>query len=722
LFLLEEEDEMKRHNLIPVFATTLVYVLFSIGSAQDCDMRSRWNQEYDPDDCTAALWHLNEGSGDTAYDASGNDNHGVFTNVAWTDSGRFIGAAVFNGSTSQITVSNSPSLNPLSLTVEAWIYPETLDHDHNIADKKELSTSGYRLTVRKVEPYLVFGAHGSVQTHMEANCWDSIPMRQWTHVAGTWDDSTKRIRVYVNGELKGENTYPGNTIATNSHDLVIGRNRTGGGVHGETFDGIIDEVRISDVARDFDPLPHGSLIVEPDTFCLDPGIRKVALTVYNQDSLAAMAIPLRHETPCPSLAVDSVTFWSTRIENWESKTVIINPDTVVLGLVADLGGGTPPLPPGEGSIGYVYFSIPCDTANVYDSCFIAWDTATVQPESQHLLFVDNHENEFIPSFASGTTFVALHRPGDVNGNCAINVGDVVYLISYLYKGGPEPRPTDAGDVNGDCSVDIGDVVYLVNYLYKGGPPPVCGCASHPELAGNCGGCRDSYDMRKTAGPAEVRLINLKSSERGKQVAVIDGSFGVDVAGVQFEFSYKPDEIHSIVPELTDRTKELELFFIATDGIFKIGIVDLSAEHVIAAGEGPLVGLNTEESGLGSLKLQKAILVDEKATPLDVVILPKEEEGSAAPRRFSLSQNHPNPFNPETEIGYGLSQASHVNLVVYDLLGRKVRTLVSEHQSAGSQSVIWDGRDEQGAQVASGVYFYRLKAGEFCAARKMIMLK
>lgn len=63
--------------------------------------------------------------------------------------------------------------------------------------------------------------------------------------------------------------------------------------------------------------------------------------------------------------------------------------------------------------------------------------------------------------------------GDVNEDLIIDVGDVVYLISYLYKNGPAPDPVEAGDVNCDDILNVGDVVYLVSYLYKGGPPPGC---------------------------------------------------------------------------------------------------------------------------------------------------------------------------------------------------------------------------------------------------------
>jgi hypothetical protein len=63
--------------------------------------------------------------------------------------------------------------------------------------------------------------------------------------------------------------------------------------------------------------------------------------------------------------------------------------------------------------------------------------------------------------------------GDCNGDGVINLGDVVYLITYLYKNGPAPNPILAGDVNCNGVVDLGDVVYLITYLYKGGPPPPC---------------------------------------------------------------------------------------------------------------------------------------------------------------------------------------------------------------------------------------------------------
>jgi uncharacterized delta-60 repeat protein len=93
-----------------------------------------------------------------------------------------------------------------------------------------------------------------------------------------------------------------------------------------------------------------------------------------------------------------------------------------------------------------------------------------------------------------------------------------------------------------------------------------------------------------------------------------------------------------------------------------------------------------------------------------------------PDQFNLSQNYPNPFNPTCEIEYALPTDCRVTLSIYNMLGQKVRVLVDEYQEAGYKSVKWDGKDDQGQEVTSGVYFYRLDAGNFTQSRKMILMK
>ncbi len=93
-----------------------------------------------------------------------------------------------------------------------------------------------------------------------------------------------------------------------------------------------------------------------------------------------------------------------------------------------------------------------------------------------------------------------------------------------------------------------------------------------------------------------------------------------------------------------------------------------------------------------------------------------------PESFELSQNYPNPFNPTTTISYSLPRRSNVTIEIFNLLGQRIRTLVDESQSSGPHRVDWDGRDAAGKTVSSGVYLYRLKAGESVQSKKMILLK
>jgi flagellar hook assembly protein FlgD len=83
---------------------------------------------------------------------------------------------------------------------------------------------------------------------------------------------------------------------------------------------------------------------------------------------------------------------------------------------------------------------------------------------------------------------------------------------------------------------------------------------------------------------------------------------------------------------------------------------------------------------------------------------------------------PNPFNPYTRIDFELDRARPVRLAVYDLAGRLVRRLVDRTLEAGRHNTVWDGRDQRGLRVASGVYFYRLESGDLLRTRKMVLLK
>jgi hypothetical protein len=101
---------------------------------------------------------------------------------------------------------------------------------------------------------------------------------------------------------------------------------------------------------------------------------------------------------------------------------------------------------------------------------------------------------------------------------------------------------------------------------------------------------------------------------------------------------------------------------------------------------------------------------------------EDEPEDNLPSRFELSQNYPNPFNPVTTIEYRIMSRRHVTIEIFNVLGQKVRTLVDETTSAGSYRIEWNGSDDAGRQVSTGVYLYRFRAGDVVQTKKMLLLR
>jgi len=124
------------------------------------------------------------------------------------------------------------------------------------------------------------------------------------------------------------------------------------------------------------------------------------------------------------------------------------------------------------------------------------------------------------------------------------------------------------------------------------------------------------------------------------------------------------------------------------------------------------------------QINNAQMVAADVIPLttdDIAYSPGFEEGSKA-TPFALSGIHPNPFNPQTTISYSIPEASFVSLTIYDVHGRLVRTLVNQESPAGEHRATWQARDNQGRNVASGIYFARLEAGGRVETKKVVLLK
>ena len=141
-------------------------------------------------------------------------------------------------------------------------------------------------------------------------------------------------------------------------------------------------------------------------------------------------------------------------------------------------------------------------------------------------------------------------------------------------------------------------------------------------------------------------------------------------------------------------------------------------------------LNVNAAGMDPGVYSAGISVNSNDPDQGAVIIPlsltvngmSSENESLLPAEFALHQNYPNPFNPQTKIRYDLPENSMVNITVYDMLGREVKTLVNQAQNAGFKSIIWDATNDYGKAISAGIYLYQIQAGDYIHTQKMVLLK
>lgn len=249
------------------------------------------------------------------------------------------------------------------------------------------------------------------------------------------------------------------------------------------------------------------------------------------------------------------------------------------------------------------------------------------------------------------------------------------------------------------------------------------------------------DANKIAAPdvraeAEIVIVPIQLSNSMSMVALdlpLKFSEGVSLVDVSFEgtrsedFDFKWANINN------------------DDNTVVIGLIPMvyGENKDLAPGEGVIANLefSIESPSLEVLEIEPTV-IDKPSHELMFVYAGESNEmkdakpefpvirvalsevfpQEALPMKFDLGQNAPNPFNPTTTLFYDLPQATHVRLDIYNVLGQRVNTLVDDYQEAGFKSVVWNGTDSYGYSVASGMYFYRIEAGEFSKTMKMMMLK
>lgn len=353
---------------------------------------------------------------------------------------------------------------------------------------------------------------------------------------------------------------------------------------------------------------------------------------------------------------------------------------------------------------------------------------------------------FIPTImqeVSGAELIVW--PGDTNNDGIANQADVLPLgLSFGQTGPPrqnasinwigqpatpwtQARSTHA-DANGNGVVDQADILPIGLNLGRTHSSNAMLAMSKVNTSASSATLRPEVDSPQQA-PGQDFFIKIKVSE------------GSDLFGVSFELIYdQPALLHILAVEADSLLGSEVIFFSNVDtssGKVSVGITK-KAGQAGANGAGSVVRLKAiltaqaKSGDIVNLSLQNVSAINASGESIEMALQSSQivimttavasGDGAGMITDYRLHQNYPNPFNPSTVIRYEIPKAGHVTVKVYNFAGQEVRTLVNEVQTTGAYQTSWDGRDERGQTVSSGIYFYRLNARSFVETRKMALMR
>ena len=327
------------------------------------------------------------------------------------------------------------------------------------------------------------------------------------------------------------------------------------------------------------------------------------------------------------------------------------------------------------------------------------------------------------------TPVSVHLRGTAlgaNGNSSINLGPGLNLVGLPLNDSRINRVSDLFDLDGIS----GNVPVII--LTDGGEFKLVGRAGDPGDIEITGGQAFIMTAQRAAtvalsgdgwtnasGTAAAPPVTLKGIEVGDTTpvlglrgAVVDQGTGLNRQG--FRVTVKNLSTRKAVAAITS----------PDEAGYRSTVVDIETGRAAQIGDTLEISAQSPNPFIGVKPLRYTVTAEDvKQSLIQLPALVAYE----IPAETQLLANYPNPFNPETWIPYRLAEDAFVTLTIYDLNGQSVRTLDVGHQIASvyenrSRAIYWDGRNQVGEQVASGVYFYHLSVGDYSATRKMVILK
>ncbi|MFZ5980834.1 MAG: cohesin domain-containing protein [Candidatus Zixiibacteriota bacterium] len=424
------------------------------------------------------------------------------------------------------------------------------------------------------------------------------------------------------------------------------------------------------------------------------------VSLDNKMPVTAFNLLINHD-PVALTPLD-VSVEGTRAENFEYFNYVLDENDYAGNIrmvgIADLTlGNVPPLDESGGDIVKIEFQVTGDLDYAGFNFPIRFQFLDVLTRDDNTLTdtagqrIEQEEIEYNDGWVQIYS-VGNIKIGDINLNgLAFEISDVIYFTNYFinpYVYSFTSLQYANSDVNQDgFAATVADLVTLINVVVNGG--------SSAKAAA----------MENLTASLETRFAD------GRTDFVYEADFPVGGVLVVMETDdiLEYENIYNVDNDMTVDFRQ--------DGReVRLLIYDLNGASLPS-------GVNTLLSIKGLTELEiVSVDLSSAAGQSAAVALGFSGDPVNLPEDYTLYQNYPNPFNPETRIDFYLPEASFVELKVYNILGKTVRVLASQQLTAGSHSVEWNGRDDNGNGVSSGIYFYRLETSAMTLSKKMILLK
>ena len=626
-----------------------------------------------------------------ANDESGNSNNGTVYGAQLIPDrlGNANSAYSFDGVNDYIVIPNSESFNIVEqMSLSYWVKLETPGpyyYPHHMIEKYGSWGTGQR------DWDIMFGINSSVDsTH---NVWNLNLMPEvYYNVTTTYNGEV--LYLYVNGSLVDTNEFQ-TLIPITVTDIVIGKYTLGEGYY---FDGVLDDIRIYNRALSPDEV---SALYNP----VQSQLSLPCITATPGDTIL---VPVQVNLPA-NQAFDSAELQFTGYQSGLQYVGIDVSGSMLDGLDWSIAENE------TDSLLFTAYAGSQDISGNGVFCnlrfVVTGDQCTTTPINiVHAVF---NTTEITNTINGSVHIEPLPIFGDVDENGLIQAHDAALILKHtigidtLLCQEWANADVDTNGVVGalDASNILRYVVQLIDSL------PVTG--NSPDLL-----AEGSISMNDQNGVAGETLDLPVYLTNGGNILSFQGelTFNASLLSPADNFITWSGELNSfsIETDLQDGHLKFAAASANPDGQTEV----FAILHFIVS-DNFLLNQSTTIS-LDQIKLNENIEYNDIIA--QVMSVTNVNEPTELPREYALSQNFPNPFNPTTTLRYDLPEQRFVHLTIYNQLGQPIRTLVNREESAGYKSVVWDARDNNGKQVSTGIYFYRIEVNGFTQTRKMVLLK